>query len=486
MRVKLSYLLFFFISPWIVAEKEELDCPVTIIGGGPGGLHTAYRLATAAPNKEDRAVCLFEKNDYLGGRALDIALDPEHPELVYGVGALRVMENQAYVLKLADELGIGLERVAYRDNLINARGHFSFSGDELLKNAYPELPHTFIDNSGEGSTSYYWKKLLHSPETNDAWRYPSFVDFAQSILSKEAFLFLHDMSRFKEDYFYGFNALAYVEYLLHDEQNCCVPSYPIGGMSAFVQEMAKRASLAGARIFKSEPVLSINKNGDGRYVVETPSYRVRSDKVVIAADKIGVEKIEGTIAHEIKKAPEFQSLSPVKVVTITQRWPTKWWRNPGFPSISRAWTADHCLRFLEIPVNHYAEDQQVTRSVYTDDLACANFWEELFQKEGTAGVEREIQLGLTYLFPNQEIPQSLATYVKVWPGAWYPVASTASPTMCAHDVANWAVEPLGEHEKVYLVGESYNPEQSAWATAAYNSSIRVLNQHFGLSSESEP
>ena len=52
-----------------------LACDVAIVGGGPGGLHTAFRLTkppgagptgVSGPDK----VCLFEKNGYLGGRTL--------------------------------------------------------------------------------------------------------------------------------------------------------------------------------------------------------------------------------------------------------------------------------------------------------------------------------------------------------------------------------------------------------------------------------
>jgi phytoene dehydrogenase-like protein len=42
------------------------------VGGGVGGLHTAFRLGPQL-NK----VCLFEKEDRLGGRVYDVSRDPD-------------------------------------------------------------------------------------------------------------------------------------------------------------------------------------------------------------------------------------------------------------------------------------------------------------------------------------------------------------------------------------------------------------------------
>src|SRR5688572_20590974 len=64
------------------AGLTPLDCEVAIVGGGPGGVHTAYKLTnpptgtTATGVTSGSGVCLFEKNDRLGGRFRDIQLGP--------------------------------------------------------------------------------------------------------------------------------------------------------------------------------------------------------------------------------------------------------------------------------------------------------------------------------------------------------------------------------------------------------------------------
>ena len=49
----------------------------------------------------------------------------------------------------------------------------------------------------------------------------------------------------------------------------------------------------------------------------------------------------------------------------------------------------------------------------------------------------------------------------------------------APDIAVWALEPL-QGAAIYLVGEAYNPQRSAWSDGAYKSSINTLNRHFGM------
>src|SRR5690349_14762683 len=113
--------------------RTTIDCDVVILGGGPGGLHTAYRLGPQLGNR----VCLFEKEDRLGGRIYDVSRVAGGP--VYGTGALRIMESQDVVFKLADELGIQYEAAPFKDDLINARGFFAFDSDTLNQEAYPKV-----------------------------------------------------------------------------------------------------------------------------------------------------------------------------------------------------------------------------------------------------------------------------------------------------------------------------------------------------------
>jgi len=84
------------IGPWVLlhtrvaaARPGALSCNVAIIGGGAGGIHTAYQLAKLPSSNPNADVCVFEKRNRLGGRIFDVALNPARPDLVFGTGALR-------------------------------------------------------------------------------------------------------------------------------------------------------------------------------------------------------------------------------------------------------------------------------------------------------------------------------------------------------------------------------------------------------------
>jgi hypothetical protein len=453
------------------ARREALSCGIAIVGGGFGGVYTAFRLATNGGRKPNRDVCLFEKEDRLGGRVYDVALDPAHPELVIGTGALRIMETQDLVFALADELGITYEAAPYRDDLISARGFFGSTSDELNVSAYPLVP------DGTTETDLY-DQLRFGPERANAATYPDFRSYVRAVDGEQGYHFLTDMFRFRGDFEYPIDTRSYLDFLDEEWDVCCTPSYPVGGMSEFIKRMSARATEGGARIFLSDPVQRITKQGGARpYRLVTANHVVSAKRVVIATETKGLQKIGGSIGRAIHDQPQFTDILGVKVAVIVQRWPNAWWLNavPG-KDVRRAWTTEHCLNFIEIPIDAYSANQLATRSVYDDDARCVAFWENTASR-GTEAVEAEITRGLRYLFPDATIPQPLATVVQIWPEAWHWLRGGSSFTNA--QTAEWAVQPL-PGEDVSLVGESYNPQRAAWVDAALKSSINTLNARYGF------
>ncbi len=460
------------------SSDGHVECEVAVIGGGVGGLHTAFRLAPELGDK----VCLFEKEAILGGRILDVANpnDPDGPKV--GAGARRVMEGQTVLLDLADELGIQLETPANKQDLVNARGGYSFSKEGLV-GLYDLTP----DASGDTETALY-DAIRFSPERANAANYADFPAYVKAVVGDEGLAFLHDMSRFRADFNYALDPAGYLDYLDEEWDVCCTPSYPVGGMSTFVTGMASSAEAAGVRIYTSEPVSSINR-AEGGYELVTATMTVHADKVVVAVPPIALNWITGDVVDDIKAQTIYQDIVGVKVVAITQWWPEPWYNsviNPDVESdnqVWRAWTTEHCLNFIEIPQEPYAAAANVTRSVYNDDLECSNFWEAT-AANGDAAVNAEVKAGLELLFANNgltppvAIPDPLATHVQVWPAAWHWLGAGASATNA--ELYSWAAEPL-PGEDVGLVGEAYNVQRSGWSDAAYKSSINLLNTRYGMS-----
>jgi hypothetical protein len=445
--------------------KTQIACDIAILGGGAGGLHTAFRLGPKLGNK----VCLFEKEDRLGGRIYDVRKndnDPNSP--VFGLGALRIMETQDVVFALAKELGITYETVGFENDLIIARGTSAGDSDSMRAKAYP-----LADPGGEGAL---YEKMRLGPERANASKYPDMRSYMRTALGGENHQFMADMFRFRGDFTAPVSAAGYLDFLDEDWDVCCTPSYPVGGMSEFIRRMEQKALAAGVRIYTSEPAIEVNAGagGTGRYEIVTPRYSVRANKLVIAVDPDGFRKVGGNLAARIQSQPQFQDLVGIKVASINQWWPNAWWKGvvPG----NRVWSTQHCVNFIEIPGAKYAADQLVTRTVYNDDLTCTEFWQATAER-GVAAVEAEIDRELKSMFPNASIPKPTKTAVKIWPAGWYWLKA-GSPFTNAQ-IAVWSLLPLAG-EQVSLVGEGYNPKRSTWSDGAFKSSINTLNALYGM------
>lgn len=463
-------------------DDEVLACEVAIIGGGAGGLHTAFRLS---PDLGD-GVCLFEKEAALGGRIHDVSQGGDAAAPKVGTGARRVMEGQQVLFDLAEELGLTLEAPTLQADLIAARGGFAFSKEDLL----PLYPTITPDASGDTETAMY-DQLRFGPERANAGTYDDFPAYVRAVVGDEGYAFLRDMTRFRADFTYPLDANSYLDWLDEEWDVCCTGSYPVGGMSAFIRGMQAAVEADGGQIFTSEPVQRIDRGEDG-YTLVTSGRTLTATKVVIAVPPQALAYIDGDVADDIRAQAIYDDIVGVKVVTITQWWPESWWTQVVNPDggednrIWRAWTTEHCLNHIEIPLEPYLADAHVTRSVYNDDATCTEYWEDLLATGGMDAVIADVQLGLEHLFDGNGVtepaeltlPTPLETHVQFWPDAWHWLgAGTAASNA---DLVSWAVEPL-PGEQVALVGEAYNVQRSGWSDAAYKSSIHLLNERYGMS-----
>lgn len=461
-------------------------CDIAIIGAGVGGLHTAYRLAPQHGNK----VCVFEKEDRIGGRLYDIGKTPEDEAagLVVGNGGRRIVETQSVLFALAKELEISYDTPDTGADIIFAKGMYGTSTDDFAK-LYPGLKYDPIKPDIE---TQLLKQLIDSPERMKIAAYANFAAYAKAVVGDAGFEYLHDMSRFRGDFEYPLSASAYVDFLAEEIDVCCKTSYPKGGMTSFPKKMAARAEAAGVRIFTGEAVNAIDKSADG-YALTTTKRTVATKQVIVTVTPNSMSHIGGTVSDQIKATEQFKSLVGIKVTVINQWFDTPWWKEIKTADGRGIWraytTADaskkdgSCIGFVEIPPEKYVANANVIRVVYNDQKECADAWSQLNANKNDAERDRRLHEGLVLLFSRNgittpvTIPPAVKTTYWEWPDGWHWI--TAGSTFSNADIFAWALEPL-PGEDVALVGESYNPQRSTWSDGAYKSSIHLLQKRYGI------
>ncbi|MDX2168124.1 MAG: FAD-dependent oxidoreductase [Deltaproteobacteria bacterium] len=501
---------------------------MAIVGAGAGGLYTALQLAkhpaALGAGRTAADICLFEKEPQVGGRLKAVPQydnDPGSP--VFGVGGRRILPGHTVILDLASELGVGLEQPVPPLDLVYARGEFALADDptghrdgkqDRLLPLYDaaavaaQIAPEILDAAG-GDVEYAGYLQLFAvgrdPGT-DFSEFPDWPAFIVETLGLPAFIYMRDMTRFRGEitlhdadaasageFSVAADVKNFVEFLDTEFHDGGTPYYPVGSMQALTFGMADAAIERGVRVYVSEPVLSVDRSGAG-YRLRSAAHTVTASRVILAVPPAALSTIGGEVIDAIRSQPQY-NFKNQPIVTITQWWPYPWWeplryKNDSTPAgrIWRAWMdrSAGCGTFLEIPMDPSSQSQNVTRSVYSDDPVCIEFWRNTFAERGLSGVEAEIEANLESMFNDNdmttpdvgELPPPDKTYFQYWPAAW-SFLGAGTPTT-NEEIVTWALDPLETGEWVSLVGEAYNPIRSGWSVAAYQSAVHLLNQRYGL------
>ncbi|HEY8091723.1 MAG TPA: FAD-dependent oxidoreductase, partial [Polyangiaceae bacterium] len=487
------------------------------------GVHTAYKLTNPPDGgavtgvTSPSGVCLFEKNDRLGGRIRDVQFGPDAGD-VTGTGAYRMYDIQ-YTYALANELGVTTEPSFAYSNLRglqdpggNPGQYFGYSGT-----AFEGLYGVTMNDD------QMWGQLMCGPQVpkSDAG-FPDYtavadggiatmstLDYTRSVLGDAGAQYFFDQNRFRADFVSAVDAIGYLQYSVIDYYGPETVLYPVPGHSALIGEMKKRIEAAGGRIFLSEPASSVQSQADGTFTVQTSGHTVHAKQVVLAVPQGAMSHLTGDVLSTITAAKEFNSVTSAKSMQVTHQWNKSWWhgdlRYPdagavvggdlpdGSAPILRADTTikpdGYCINSIEMPYTAQRDALMVTRSVYSDDRACVDANLTLYGDGGTAGVDAlnaEILKSLRILFPavfdgTANEPQITKTDVNVHDEAWFYLKTGATANgVTLKSLFDWSVAPVAG-KNVFLVGDAWYPLGSGWSNAAYISSIRVLDSHFGMS-----
>src|SRR5262249_35855706 len=353
------------------SDAATLACDVAIIGGGPAGVHTAYKLATM--HLTPGPVCLFEKKDHLGGRvgnnvnvgfASTPFLNGGVPVLnsgQTGTGGYRMYFNQ-YTYKLGQELAAlgqpgqlsflaqnSFSRLAAVTNrglnpsFTEAR-YFTYNNFGIAKHFAPLYNSPINDND-------MWKVLLCGPQVPvDQNNFPQYRKMAipglgtmsttgyleyvaQNVISPQhgpdVAQYLLDVWRFRGDFDSPNDAVSYLEFTAKDYTGGTV-FYPIPSFQPYFDIMQSQINMHGGQIFFNEKVLSVNTQSTGpRYVLTTSANKtVTANTVIIATNHSALKAndpndpsggMTGSVISQIVSQPEFQYVQESHAVTVTHQ-----------------------------------------------------------------------------------------------------------------------------------------------------------------------
>lgn len=434
------------------ATSAEYD--VVVIGGGIGGLYTAFSLLKRRPTLR---VLVVEKRANLGGRIYtyhDAAMTVES-------GAGRYSNHHKRLRKLIRELDLS-------SNVVSINGGFSYI-PVSRKNA--SSPLSEMDDGPQRDI----RDIMAAGETADidALRNIAFIDFAKQVVGETRAKRIADSFGYYSELVImnAHDAIRLMRVLdTHDKKN---RFYSLsGGLSQIVAGLEShirshpnaRISLETRFVNMVEEVESGESVKHGtRYrcilastgqTHETAEYSVIAKHCVFALPKPALEKIEvfRPIAHYLRQ------VSCGSLCRIYSRFDDKDWM-AGLGKI----TTNNDLRMI-IPID---PQKGVIMISYTDNVF-ADKWHSLYRKRGVDAVNTRIAKHIRETL-HIGLPEPTHTKVFYWAcgvGYWNVGANSAQ-------VAKQMIRPF-PHKRVFVCGEHFSEKYQQWMEGALETSETVV------------
>jgi hypothetical protein len=366
--VYLASLCIAIVAP-PTARAETVRCDVAIVGGGPGGVHTAYKLTTQHLTRG--TVCLFEKRDHLGGRVgnnhnVGFAGTPWVNGGVTvlgsgqtGTGGYR-MYNTQYTWTLGHELAA-----------LGKPGQLTFVAEDsfstltaVVNRGYDKgyaLPLYFTsDNGGDAPAMQplyhspiggndWWTTLLCGPQVpTDATHHPQYRQMnipglgnlstqeylewvAANVVAPsqgaEAAQFLLDTYRFRSHFESPVDAISYLEFSAKDFAGGAV-FYPVPSFQPYFDIMQEQIVNHGGQVFLGEKILRVDRTGRGYVLTTAHHHHVFANSVILAVPQNALTPhdpyaaghgLHGDVIEDIVRQPQFAAVQDSNAVTVTHQ-----------------------------------------------------------------------------------------------------------------------------------------------------------------------
>ena len=461
-----------------------------IVGGGIGGLYTAYKLHLQFPKK---TILVLEKSKYLGGRVFTY----RDKFMTVDCGAGRFSDKHTKLLKLIHELGLDSKMVPVRgsvgyaptdgtNSIYNSfadtpvvakslmrktaksvRGYSSLNGNPLplLESMGMTALDASLGNSNVPISGLIAKVVLASKgELTEHLRNISFIDYAKQVLKNDSEVQLI------VDAFGYYSELVIMN--AHDAIQLMDLLGPFnkfytmnGGLDQIIEKLVSRLDSKYVKILKNKTVSDIVLHMDEKTndiffeIFISENVRPVVTRVCICAlpsnalKKLTISRHFAPLLKNVLCAPLCRIYSKFAVDADGDVW---------FKNMPKL-TTNNNLRMI-IPIS---EKEGVIMISYTDNKF-AKYWKRIYDKYGVDGVDSRIAK-LIKESTGMDIPKPLKTKVCYWGcgvGYWGVGADSAV-------VSQSILKPFCDFS-FYICGEHFSEKFQQWMEGALETSEKVV------------
>lgn len=427
---------------------------IIILGGGIAGVYTMYTLLKTNPNL---SILLLEATERFGGRIYTT------PKYHLEAGAGRFSSNHKHLLKLIKELGLEnkIQKSSASAEYLPVNNNQKSSTNNL-PSIFSSILEIYTGNSVNHLTELIATVVIASKlERKIYLQSVSFINYAKTILSKEEIQYIKDAFGYYSELVImnAHDSIQLIENLNPKNKFHVLQD----GLSQIIDEMIlkiKKIKPNQLILKHNHKVINIKREKtedkhDFIYSVNIENGKVfYTNKIIAALPKQVLEKIP--FFKSLK--PDLKKIECAPLCRIYSKFKDKKWIQ-NLPKF----TTNNNLRMV-IPIN--AEKGTIMIS-YTDNKY-ADYWHELYKKEGIEKVDQKIA-ELIKESTNITIPKPLETMVYYWScgvGYWGIGADSEK-------ISQKMVKPFDE-EEIYICGEHYSEKNQQWMEGALETSMSVL------------
>ena len=394
-----------------------------IIGCGISGLYLGSQLSDSIND-----ILLFERNNYLGGRAYTIY----NKNYQYEAGCARFNDNHKNLIKLIKKFKLQKIKIPSSWTNISSKNNSDYEDvNELITD--------LIKLSEKTSKNVKMNNTLYT--------------LCQKLLGNENANFLGNNHPYYSEIYStnGIDAIQSVKLDLREDKQFYIIKE---GVTEIINCLVKDIkSKIGNKIKTNHELKYISKINNIFELTFQNGEKYLCHKLVLAMDSCALKKI-----HYLKKYNNLlNSVICLPLLRIYQKYPLNSKGEVWFKDLGKIVTTQK-IRYI-IPIN---EEQGIIMISYTD-AKYSNYWKKHIDNNT---LEEKLKEELDKLFPNKKIPKPKWTKDYYWKyGACYWKPGFDSEKV-SKKVANL-------EDNLYICGSNYSKRQ-AWMEGALESSNHIL------------